>query len=45
MSKVYKDYNHLLTKDEHENPFMLQVVESYRKKFPTYKKQDFTHDA
>lgn len=36
--KFMKDYNRLLTRDEEENQVILQVVDSYRKKFPSHTK-------
>lgn len=36
--KFMQDYNRVLTINEQENQFLLQVVEDYRKKYPTYTK-------
>lgn len=36
--KFIKDYNKILTNDEEEKEMLLQVVEAYRKKYPSYKK-------
>lgn len=33
-----KDYNSILTKDEEEKQFIMQVVEAYRKKYPSHTK-------
>lgn len=38
--KFIKDYNKILTNDEEEMQFILQVVEKYKKKYPSYKKSD-----
>ena len=36
--KFMKDYNRILTLDEEEAQFILQVVDSYRKKYPSHTK-------
>lgn len=36
--KFVQDYNRILTKDEDELQLILQMVEAYRKKYPSYKK-------
>lgn len=36
--KFMKDYNRILTNNEEEKQFLLQVVESYRNQYPSYKK-------
>lgn len=36
--KFMKDFNRLLTNDEGEKNFLLHLVETYRKKYPSYKK-------
>lgn len=36
--KFMKDYNRILTNKEDEKQFLLQVVEAYRKKYPSFKK-------
>lgn len=37
--KFIKDFNKKLTNKEEEKQFLLQIVEAYRKKYPSYKKQ------
>lgn len=36
--KFMKDYNRFLTRNEEEMQFILQVVDSYRKKYPSHTK-------
>lgn len=36
--KFMKDFNRILTNNEEEKQFLLQLVESYRKQYPNYKK-------
>lgn len=36
--KFMKDYNRVLTTNEEENQLLLQIVESYRKKYPSHNK-------
>lgn len=38
--KFIQDYNRILTNDEEEKQLLLQVVEAYRQKYPSYKKSD-----
>lgn len=38
--KFMKDYNKILTNDEDEKQILLQIVEAYRKKYPSYKKSE-----
>lgn len=38
--KFIKDYNRILTNDEEQKQLLLQVVESYRKKYRSHKKSD-----
>lgn len=38
--KLIEDYNQLLTKDEEDLQFLLQVVSEYRKKFKSHAKKD-----
>lgn len=38
--KLIEDFNKLLTKDEEDLQFLLQVVSSYREKFPSHAKKD-----
>lgn len=40
--KFMKDFNRILTNDEEEKQFLLQVVESYRNRYPSYKKSCLT---
>lgn len=40
--KFMKDYNRILTNDEEEKQLLLQIVEAYRRKYPTYKKSSLT---
>lgn len=40
--KFMQDYNKILTHDEEEKQVLLQVVEAYRKKYPSYKKSDLS---
>lgn len=40
--KFMKDYNRVLTKDEEEIQFILQVVDSYRKMYPSHTKSALT---
>lgn len=37
--KLMEDYNKVLTRDEQQKQFLLQVVSDYRKKFPSHTKQ------
>lgn len=37
--KLMEDYNKVLTKDEQQKQFLLQVVSDYRQKFPSHTKQ------
>lgn len=39
--KFMADYNRILTNNEEEKKMMLQIVEAYRKKYPSYKKSAF----
>ena len=43
--KFIKDYNRVLTHDEDELQFILQVVDSYRKKYPSHSKSALTDEA
>lgn len=38
--KFIQDFNRILTNDEEEKQLLLQVVEAYRHKYPSYKKSD-----
>lgn len=38
--KLIEEFNSILTKDEDQKQFLLQVVSDYRKKIPSYKKKD-----
>lgn len=38
--KLIEDYNKLLTKDEEDLQYLVQVVESYRKQFPSHAKKN-----
>lgn len=38
--KFMKDFNKILTNDEDEKQILLQIVEAYRKKYPSYKKSE-----
>lgn len=40
--KFMNDYNRILTRDEEELQLVFQVVDSYRKKFPSHKKSALT---
>lgn len=40
--KFLKDYNRVLTRDEEEFQLILQVVDSYRKMYPSHKKSSLT---
>lgn len=40
--KFMKDYNRVLTRDEAEMQLILQVVDSYRKKYPSHTKSALT---
>lgn len=40
--KFMKDYNRMLTRDEEQLQFILQVVDSYRKKYPSHTKSALT---
>lgn len=41
--KFIQDFNKILTNDDNEKQFLLQVVEKYRKIYPSYKKSDLMH--
>lgn len=43
--KFMKDYNRILTRDEEEVQFILQVVDSYRKKYPSHTKSALTDQS
>lgn len=38
--KFFESYNHILTNSEEEKNLLLQVVEAYKQKYPSYKKSD-----
>lgn len=38
--KLMTEYNSILTKSEEDKQFALQVVEDYRRQYPSYKKAD-----
>lgn len=38
--KFFQEYNKILTNDEEEKQLLLQIIESYRKQYPTHKKSD-----
>lgn len=43
--KFMKDYNRILTHDEEQAKFILQVVDSYRKKYPSHTKSALTDQS
>ena len=40
-----KDYNRILTRDEEEAQFILQVVDLYRKKYPSHTKSSLSEQS
>lgn len=40
--KLIEEFNAILTKDEEQKQFLLQVVSDYRKQFPSHKKKDLS---
>lgn len=43
--KFMKDYNRVLTRDDEQLQFILQVVDSYRKQYPSHTKSVLTHHS
>lgn len=43
--KLMTDYNSILTKDEDAEQYLLQVVENYRREYPTSRKSDLLNEV